>query len=438
MIKEFLSFSFCGFLYFSTQAQIPASSFSFSCVKTDTVSGCNQNCVTLTARIPNIKSSSGSYVVNRISEPQGCFRQYVSPAASCTLIPLNNDDSYSAIINLPFDFPFYGVFYNSLVVSANGYISFDVSNAQSFSHYGMLSSGAGLSTTGSAPGVDLPSDKYHKALIMAPYHDLNSFYTSSPERMMKYNVTGAAPHRRWILTYYKIPLYSAPCSTLFENTHQLVLHESTGIVEIFINSKQVCTGWNNGRAMIGMQDDTRTKGIMPTGRAASDPSWGSPGMNESWRFIPSDGSPLLKRVELYDAGGSMVRTGNSFDAGNGVYNVSFPNVCVDSSSSFIIKSTYEKYDNPQTEVYGTDTLQVVKYPAADQSVWTGVVSTAWEDPLNWLCSSLPNSNSNVIIAQGNVVVNSNITVNSISVQPGASLLVTQGFVFTVLSTAPGN
>ena len=62
-----------------------------------------------------------------------------------------------------------------------------------------------------------------------------------------------------------------------------------GVVEVFITSKQICTGWNNGKTMIGMQNYNRNQAIMAPGRKISDPAWGTVTMNESWRFVPAAG-----------------------------------------------------------------------------------------------------------------------------------------------------
>ena len=72
-----------------------------------------------------------------------------------------------------------------------------------------------------------------------------------------------------------------------------------------------------------------------------------------------------------------------------------------------------------------------KIKAVDR--WTGGASTAWEDPANWSCGSVPDSFTNVIINSGAVVVlNSNTTINSLSISPGASLTVASGAVLTIL------
>jgi len=68
-------------------------------------------------------------------------------------------------------------------------------------------------------------------------------------------------------------------------------------------------------------------------------------------------------------------------------------------------------------------------------IWTGTVSNAWEDPLNWSNSKLPDANTDVIINSGVPnfpVVNSNAVCRSINVRTGASVLVKTGFSIKVI------
>jgi len=64
--------------------------------------------------------------------------------------------------------------------------------------------------------------------------------------------------------------------------------------------------------------------------------------------------------------------------------------------------------------------------------WAGTMSTAWENPANWSCGTAPDANTDVVINTGAVVINSNITVRSLKLSPGASLTVATGFKLTVL------
>ena len=247
-------------------------------------------CISLNTTIPDIHVSTASYVVNQ-SSALSCFRGYVSPAASGPSANLDIDDRYSSVLNIRFPFSFYGITYNQLIASTNGFLSFDISKAGTISHFGILRNGNNLNATSGTP-EDLPSALYDKALIMGPYHDLDP-NNAVAAYQIKYEVIGTAPYRKWILTYNNVPLYTKVCLNLYGNTQQIVLYETLGIVEIFVYDKEICLSWNNGSTMIGMQDFNKTSAIMAPGRQASSPPWGSKAMNESWRFVPASGRIII-------------------------------------------------------------------------------------------------------------------------------------------------
>lgn len=64
--------------------------------------------------------------------------------------------------------------------------------------------------------------------------------------------------------------------------------------------------------------------------------------------------------------------------------------------------------------------------------WMGTENNLWENIANWSCNQLPDTNTDVIINTGNVVINSNVTVRTLTVKPGASVTVTPGFNLTVI------
>ena len=328
-----------------------AQNMSYTCPK-DTTLGCNTNCFTIVGKIPDIRSSSSQYMLGNISDV----------VAPCIPNPNLNgieaflniiDDTYSAPLPIGFSFPFYGTNYTNLVASTNGYLSFDVSRS-------------GLFSTWSLSAGNVPNTSYDGALIMGPWHDLDPAYTTSPVpqgQQMKYSTVGAAPNRQWALNFYRVPLFSTTCQGLFENTHRIVLHESTGLIEIFIFDKQQCPTWNSGKAMVGIQNMTKTQGMMAPGRAATDAPWGSIGMNEVWRFVPAAGPTLYRSVELLDGTGTSIAIGDTtrLDAMN--FQVSFPNVCPplnSSTSLYVIKTTYQKIDDPTTTIYSLDTVNVIR------------------------------------------------------------------------------
>ena len=63
--------------------------------------------------------------------------------------------------------------------------------------------------------------------------------------------------------------------------------------------------------------------------------------------------------------------------------------------------------------------------------WLGGSSSAWENAANWSCGKLPDSNTDVIINIGTVIVNSNQTIRSLYVAPTVNLTVNPGNKLTV-------
>ncbi len=64
--------------------------------------------------------------------------------------------------------------------------------------------------------------------------------------------------------------------------------------------------------------------------------------------------------------------------------------------------------------------------------WTGSVSTQWENPANWSCGVVPDANTDIVINSGTVILNSNVTIRSLKLNPGASLTVSTGNTLTIL------
>ena len=346
-------FAFLFAILFTTQFNgWSQGGFSFQCTKDTTIDGCANPCVTLRTKIPNIRATTKDYVINPITGPDGCFRIPVNPATPGSPVVIAStsiDDRYSEVINLPFSFPFYDDAaspYSSLVASTNGYLSFDVSLTGDFSHWDMR-------TDGNVPNVN-----YDKSLILGVLHDIDLSQDDSPDRRIKFEVIGTAPHRKFVFSVYKSPLYSSSCNNLIDNTHQIVLFEGTGIIEVYVHDLQTCNSWNDGLKMIGLQNANRNKGKIPFGRGAEDPIWGSVGMNEAWRFVPAEGAPLLRSVELYDLNGNRVAVGDTVNTGNGEFAVTFPNVCPAGNTTYLVRSKYQDIINPNTFVYGVDTFRV--------------------------------------------------------------------------------
>lgn len=83
----------------------------------------------------------------------------------------------------------------------------------------------------------------------------------------------------------------------------------------------------------------------------------------------------------------------------------------------------------------TNTEITVYKPNPVTNLWTGAVSTAWEDPLNWSNNIVPDENTNVIINTGlprYPVINSNAVCRTIDSKTGTTVLVKTGFTLKVM------
>ncbi len=204
------------------------------------------------------------------------------PYNTGTPILVNIDDTWSGIIALPFNFCYYGNMYNQIVAGSNGVITFDLSNAGGFCPW---------SFTASCPSSAIPLNS-----IFGPYHDIDPSVAGS----MYQAVLGSYPCRTFVVNWYQVAMYSSSCNYMLA-THQIVIYESTNVIEVYMQNKPLCPTWNSGNAVVGIQNSTGTVGLAAPGRNTSQ--WTA--TNEAWRFTPN-GSPNYT-ISWYD-GPNLIAT----------------------------------------------------------------------------------------------------------------------------------
>jgi len=69
-----------------------------------------------------------------------------------------------------------------------------------------------------------------------------------------------------------------------------------------------------------------------------------------------------------------------------------------------------------------------------ENTWTGNVSNHWNDPGNWACQQVPDSNTNVVILSGSVILDSPVTIRRLTLKKQAAVLVTTGNSLSVLTS----
>lgn len=191
------------------------------------------------------------------------------PFNSGTAILVNQDDIWSAPIPLGFDFYFFGQQHQQLVVGANGIISFDTTLAGQYCQWNITTGGS------------LPNSAIYTNSIMFPYHDVDP----SLGGKIRHQVYGAPPNRKWVLSFDSVKIYDdvfliGNCVNVPPFTGQLVLHEGTNIIDMYIKNKSACPAWNNGLAIMGIQNATGTDAYTVPGR--NNAVWDA--TNEGWRF----------------------------------------------------------------------------------------------------------------------------------------------------------
>ena len=193
-------------------------------------------------------------------------------AISSTLDSLNTDDVYTGVQDIGFSFTFYGNTYTKLLVSSNGYVTFDTTNANGLSPWSI---NAAIPNPGTEP----------ENAIMTPWHDSNPGVGG----VIYYGSFGVAPNRTYIVTWCSVPMFS--CTSLIA-TSQLFLHEGSNKIEMFIEDKPLCTTWNTGAGIQGLVDATSTNfDIVDDPNLAGNPPRNSPlqwtATNEGWEFLPN-------------------------------------------------------------------------------------------------------------------------------------------------------
>jgi hypothetical protein len=224
---------------------------------------CTDPCtpVTITPTFTQINNSD-TYTVCGI--PYNPF-----PYNTGTGFSIGVDDVYTGVINLPFNFCFFGTNYSQIKVGSNGLITFNLA-------YGPF---CPFAFTATCPNAALPINS-----IFGIYHDIDPsiFCGATPCGDARYATFGTAPCRVFVVSWDNVPHFSGVCNSL-RTTCEIVLYETTNVIEVFVENKPICASWNGGRALIGIQNALGTVGYTPPNRNTG--VWSA--TLEGWRFSPS-------------------------------------------------------------------------------------------------------------------------------------------------------
>lgn len=172
----------------------------------------------------------------------------------------NLDDGRWDGISLPFTFRFYGVDYNYINVSTNGWVGLGPTNTVT----------TGLNAT-------LPAASAPNAVIHGITADLN--FKPATTSFIEYFENGSYPNRTFVINYGSIKFFSGGGTA----DVQIILYETTNVIEIHTSN---CSNTTLGKAQ-GLENATGTVASVVTGRNNTT-NWSGTGFANSYRFTPDN------------------------------------------------------------------------------------------------------------------------------------------------------
>ncbi|TDY10182.1 hypothetical protein A8975_2596 [Meridianimaribacter flavus] len=296
-------------------------------------------------------------------------------------VSVNDDDIFSPVVNLPFNFCFYGASYNTCTISSNGVISFDTSLANNYIGWEINNNLPSL-VNSTEHFFGLQFDYFFGPSIYGVHHDIDP--TAGGEvgwELITLN-TGC---RALVASWKDVPMYN-DTSTLY--TGMIVLYEDTNVIEVYVEEKNIdaydsgyADIWNFGNAQIGLQNADGTQATVA--RDVSDGDWTA--TNEAWRFVPSGSS--ITDLKWY---------ANSISSANEIIDPDDDGVITvspTSTTTYIAEVTYNLCNS--STIVETDNFIVT---VNGVKIWDGSEATNdWMEPLNWSDDTIPTSADCVVI-----------------------------------------
>lgn len=266
---------------------------------------------------PNCANLTGTYVASNL--PGTGANAYVQSVIPYAPDPYNvgtsiflSDDQWSQIINIPFPFCYYGNTYTQCLVGSNGVLTFNLGTAGGY-------------CTWPIPANNAPSNTYgFSNVIMGPWHDLNC----AAGGQVRYTTYGTAPCRRFVVSWYQVPMYS--CGTPL--TQQITLYETTNVIDNFIQVRASCS-WNSNRAIQGVMNNGGTQAVVTPGRNATNAGWTT--NNDARRYTPNGASNVV--VGWYQ-GATLIQAGPT------------ASVCPTVTTTYTFQATYTNCNNTTVTV----------------------------------------------------------------------------------------
>ena len=179
-----------------------------------------------------------------------------------TVVP-SSDDTQSGPFPIGFSFSFFGTCNTQFYIGSNGWVAFSP-QPTTFA-----------SSTIPNTGATIP-----KNCIMGPWQDWLPAAAN-----IHYQTLGVAPNRRLVVSWSNCPMFSCTANL---GTFQIVIYESTNVIENYIQNKPNCVAWSGGTGVQGLHNATGTIAFTVPGRNSTQ--WTA--TNEGWRYTPNAAAAL--------------------------------------------------------------------------------------------------------------------------------------------------
>jgi len=208
-----------------------------------------------------------------ITDTPHCFDHVLHAAVTAGITPISSgiavDDGWSSVFPIGFTFNFYGTPNTQCIIGSNGCLGFTLGSAGAYNTWPI---GATLAAT-SATDI--------RNVICGPWCDV----LLSSGGTIDYSTQGTTPNRNFAVTWCGTAMFGCTSEWL---TTQIIIYETTDIVEVHIQHRTICTtGWNGSHAIVGVKDATGATSTVAPGR--DYPTIWAVSTPEAWRFTPIAG-----------------------------------------------------------------------------------------------------------------------------------------------------
>ncbi|MEI8280608.1 MAG: PKD domain-containing protein [Bacteroidota bacterium] len=211
------------------------------------------------------------------------------PFVGSNIVSIPQDDYYGPVTNLPFSFCFFGQAHNAITIGSNGEVSFDITQALLYCPWSLASGALPASNTNATEDC-----------IMGAYYDMYPILGGT----ISYATYGSAPCRVFVVSWSQVPEFSCNSSL---GTQQVVMYESSNIIDIYVQSRPSCSSWNSDYSILGIENAAGSVFYTPAGY---NPKTGAI-TNYAYRFTPNPAAtpPTVTYTWTNQSTGAVVGNG---------------------------------------------------------------------------------------------------------------------------------